>query len=97
MPEEPPADIDDESLYLTVPNKRDLDLGRELAFRFAETHLPDFYQKVIDIFHQRGAYARFRDLLEYQDQLEAWYAFEEHETRQALRAWAAEHDLLLGP
>ena len=78
-------------------NKRDLDLGRELAFRFAEKHLPDFYQKVVDIFHQRGAYARFQDLLEYQDQLEAWHAFEAHETKQALRAWAAEHDFQLGP
>jgi len=86
-----PEDIGDPALYLPVPDKAALDLGRELVLRFAEAELPKDYQAIRDIFRSRGAYARFKDLLDRRDKLEAWYAFETQATEQALRAWAEEN------
>ena len=48
-------------------------------------------------FHQRGAYGRFKDLLERKGMLEAWYECEAQAAEQALRAWSAENGLQLKP
>jgi hypothetical protein len=39
--EELPDDIDDETAYVAVPHKNDLDLGRELVLDFAQTLPPE--------------------------------------------------------
>ena len=83
-----PDDIDDGTLYLAVPHKNDLDLGRNLVFEFAEEHLPDSMHKVRSFFSRRGAYARFKDLLEYKDLLQQWHEFEREATENALHDWA---------
>jgi hypothetical protein len=85
--EESPEDLEESDVYIAVPHKNDLDLGRDLVFAFASEALPDQWDKIRDIFRSRGAYARFKDLLEAKGQLEAWYAFEESATERALRAW----------
>ena len=86
--EEPlPEDLDDTEKYFCMPDKYDLDLGKPLVLRFAREHMPDHFDKVYDIFSSRGAYARFKDLLEYQDKIQQWYDFEEAETNKALREW----------
>src|ERR1035437_7195437 len=59
-----PEDIEDAGIYVTVPNKHDLSLGKNLALTLAEDHLADSYQTIANIFRQRGAYGRFKDLLE---------------------------------
>jgi hypothetical protein len=87
--EELPEDIDDESKYIAVPHKNDLDLGNRLVFRFAEHHLPDDYDEVRDMFRSRGAYRRFRELLARRNALDAWYAYENQATVDALREWCA--------
>jgi hypothetical protein len=74
--EEAPEDVGDDSLYLTVPSKSELDLGRNLALRFASEHLPQHSAKVRDFFGARGAYARFKDLLEERGLLDVWYTYE---------------------
>lgn len=38
--EEIPDDPDASSRYLEIPHKNDLDLGRQLALRFLEEHVP---------------------------------------------------------
>jgi hypothetical protein len=38
--EELPDDIEDANLYIALPHKSELGLGRSLAFRFVEEHLP---------------------------------------------------------
>lgn len=43
-------------------------------------------------FNKPGAYAKFKDLLDAQGALEAWYAYESAGVHDALRAWAAEND-----
>ncbi len=86
-----PDGIDDGTLYIAVPHKNDLDLGRSLVFEFADEYLPDSIQKVHAMFSKRGAYSRFKDLLEYKGLLERWYEFERHATEKALNEWAREN------
>jgi hypothetical protein len=86
--EELPEDIEDASLYLAVPHKHDLNLGRNLVFDFVEEQLPDAADQVAGIFRRRGAYRRFKDLLDRRGKLEQWYAYEEDATRRALLDWA---------
>ena len=94
--QELPEDIEDPEKYLTVPDKRELDLGKPLVLKFARHHLPDDYEKVREIFSRSGAYARFKDLLEYRHALDRWYAFEQEATEQALRDWCEVHEIEVG-
>jgi hypothetical protein len=93
MDEEVPEDLDTSDRYITVPHKNDLDLGKNLVLRFAREELPDSYDRVRSIFQRKGAYARFKDLLESMDALERWYRFEEQARDRALREWCAENDI----
>jgi len=88
-----PEDIEDESIYVSVPHKNDLNLGKHLALSFAEEHLTESYQTVASFFRQRGAYGRFKDFLEQKGQLQSWYDYEAKATVQALREWCAEEGL----
>ena len=90
-----PEDIDDAERYVAVPDKREFGLGKPLALKFARTHLPACYEQVCDIFSRRGAYARFKDLLERHQSLDAWHQWEAEQTRQALREWCADNGLTL--
>ena len=81
--------------YLAAPSKRDLDLGTQLVFDFVHEHLPDAWDEVRAIFRRRGAYRRFKDLLDNRDQLDAWYRYEEAQTRAALIDWAEAHGLVV--
>ena len=93
--EELPEDIYDESLYVRVPRKHDLDLGRDLVFEFVRENLPGEYERVRDFFGRRGAYGRFKHLLEDKGRLEAWYTYEEQAVDDALREWAVDNELEL--
>lgn len=93
LDDELPEDIEDGSIYVAVPNKHDLSLGKDLALTFAEEQLGDSYQTVANIFRQRGAYGRFKELLERKGLLQAWYDFEAKATELALREWAAEEGI----
>ena len=93
LDEELPRDIEDGCIYVAVPNKYDLNLGKNLALTFAEDQLEDSYQTVANIFRQRGAYGQFKDLLERKGLLQAWYDFEAKATELALRKWAADEGI----
>jgi len=93
--EEPPEDIEDESAYVAVPRKSDLDLGRSLALRFTEEHLPESYETVYQFFRKRGAYSHFKALLERAGRLEAWHQYEQESFEQALREWSEENGFTL--
>jgi hypothetical protein len=88
-----PEDIDGFDRYLAVPNQHDLDLGHRLALTFAAQELPDDYDMVIGFFRRRGAYGRFKKLLQMRGLLASWYEFENRETDEALLAWCAEHSI----
>jgi hypothetical protein len=85
--EELPDDIEDGEKYIAVPDKRELGLGTPVVFDFVRQFLPDDYDKVRAIFDKRGAYARFKDLLEHRRMLDQWHAFENKAEETALREW----------
>ena len=74
--DELPDDIDDEDLYVSIPHKNDLDLGRKLVFNFVAESLPSDIDEVSNIFSRKGAYSRFKRLLDSRGKLEDWYAYE---------------------
>lgn len=88
-----PDDIDDPDKYLQVPDSIAFNLGRRVAIDFAEEALADDLDAVYDMFRRRGAYSRFKDLLDRRGKLQAWYDFEERQKKDALREWALENGL----
>jgi hypothetical protein len=91
--EDLPEDIDDSDRYLAVPSQHDLDLGRRLALTFTASELPEDYEMVTEFFRRRGAYSRFKNLLQMRGRLASWYEFEHRETAATLLAWCAEHSI----
>jgi hypothetical protein len=91
--EETPDDVDDLTRYWEVPQRNELDLGRKLAVRYIATALPNDYETVDGFFRRRGAYARFKDLLDARGHLEHWYQFEAQAAREALLQWATDEGL----
>jgi Uncharacterised protein family (UPF0158) len=92
--EELPEDIDDDR-YLVIPHKKELGLGKRLVFNFAYTHLPSEADKIEGIFQRKGAYARFKGLLERKGSLQKWYDFEAQAEKEALRLWCKENGIEL--
>jgi hypothetical protein len=85
-----PEDVETSKQYISVPHRYDLDLGRNLVFTFVDEHLPGEWEAVRDIFRRKGAYSRFKHLLQSRGMLDKWYAFEESAVEKALREWAQE-------
>jgi hypothetical protein len=82
-----PNDIDDSEKFVPIPHKRDLDLGKRVALDFVRQFLPGDFDDVRQFFSRRGAYARFKDLLERRGALDQWYDFEAKAEDRALRMW----------
>jgi Uncharacterised protein family (UPF0158) len=95
--EEIPEDIHDGDKYLPVPDKRNLDLGNQLAFDFTAQYLAQHYDDVRDMFRRQGAYRRFKDFLERKDMLEKWYTYSDEQAANALGEWCEKEGLSLGP
>lgn len=71
-----PDDIEDSEKYVPIPDKRELDLGKPLVLDFARQFLPNDIDEVRRIFTRKGAYAKFKDLLDRRGALDHWYDFE---------------------
>lgn len=92
--EEPPEDIDENERYILLPKKSDFDLGRNLAIDFAQDNMSDeMVDDVYSIFRSKGAYARFKHLLDRTGLLEQWYQYELDRTQEALQEWCKENGL----
>jgi len=94
--EEIPDGIHNNDKYLPVPDKRDIDLGNQLAFGFSRQYLAQHYDDVRDMFRRQGAYRRFKDFLESKDMLEKWYAYSDEKEAKALEKWCETAGLSLG-
>lgn len=81
--------------YIAIPHKNDLELGKRLVLRFADEFLPDVLDEVYDIFRRRGAYGRFKNLLERRGMLSQWYEYEEKSQKEALRRWCEDSEIEL--
>ena len=88
--DELPEDVLGNDDYVEIPNKYDLDLGKDLVWQFVDRQIPGLKTKVREIFSRRGAYARYKAFLEDLDLLDAWYRFEGERTREVLLEWARE-------
>jgi hypothetical protein len=81
--------------YLPVPNKRELDLGTRLVMDFARNFVPDDLYEVQRIFSRKGAYRRFKTLLERRRAIDQWYDFQAKGTERALRDWCQANSIEL--
>jgi hypothetical protein len=91
--EELPDDIEEGENYISIPPKKDLNLGKELVLDFAAEFMRDDYDKVRRIFGGKGAYRNFKMLLEERGRLKEWYEFEAQATERALRDWCKENSI----
>jgi len=92
--DELPEDIDDPK-YISIPHRNDLDLGKALVIEFTSEFLPEEIKRVYSIFRSRGAYSRYKDLLDDKGLLDKWYKFENERQQAALKEWCVENDIKL--
>jgi hypothetical protein len=71
------------------------DLGKALVLEFTSLYLPEELDQVSSIFRRKGAYSRYKDLLERKGALEDWYQFEEERRGSALKEWCQENHIEL--
>ena len=90
-----PEDVDENETCLGIPHKNELNLGKDLVFAFVDENIPDMHERVYRIFGKRGAYARYKDLLDEKGLLQQWYDFENDKETQALKQWCAENEIEL--
>ena len=93
--DEIPEEIYDREDCIEIPHKNDLDLGRNLVFEFVEQYLHGDFERVRQIFRKRGAYGRYKDLLEDRGFLKKWYDFENTRQTETLREWCEENKIKL--
>ena len=91
--DELPEDIDEPDKYIDIPHKNELGLGKDLVIEFTAKFLPDELDKARLIFRRKGAYSRFKDLLESKGVLEEWFKYEGERQQLALREWCRENDI----
>jgi len=94
-----PKDEDEDEFecdhFIEIPHKNDLNLGQALVIEFAEEHLPGDLGLVQRLFARRGAYRRFKELLEERGLLQTWYDYENTSQKEALREWIQENGIEL--
>lgn len=95
LEEEIPADLDTSDRYIAVPHKNDLQLGQSLALSFIDQEISHEYNFVASLFRKRGAYRRFKELLQSVGLLEKWFAFEANASDIALQNWCKENNIEL--
>ena len=91
--EELPDDVDDPNKYITIPHKNDLELGKALVIEFTSEYLPEELDRVYSIFRSRGAYSRYKDLLDEKGLLDKWHKFEDERQQVALKSWCRENSI----
>jgi hypothetical protein len=87
-----PEDVDS-GAYIEIPHKNDLDLGRNLVFEFVSRFIPERQDEVYDYFRRKGAYSRYKYLLEKLNLLDTWHEFEDQRTKSVLLEWCRENGL----
>ncbi|MCK4792356.1 MAG: hypothetical protein KAV87_51980 [Desulfobacteraceae bacterium] len=76
-----------------IPHQNDLGLGQELVFEFVDNHLPDQYHQVRQFFRKRGAYDRFKSLLESKGLLQSWFDLENQREEQEFWQWCKDNEI----
>lgn len=89
------ADHLDIDRCIEIPHKNEFDLGKNLVFEFAEEYLPEDCDRVRQIFRHKGAYARYKDLLDERGLLNKWYEIQNAREETVLREWCEENEIEL--
>jgi hypothetical protein len=90
-----PEGIEDSDEYIEIPHKNELDLGNRLVMDFVAEQCPELLGKIHAVFKHKGAYSRYKELLDSKDLLEKWYEYENQRTKEALRQWCADNNIEL--
>jgi hypothetical protein len=90
--DELPEDIEDDR-YVELPHKNDLDLGRQVVRDFVASHAAHLADQVDGFFRRKGAYARFKGLLQSHGLLDDWHRYEETRSTAALKEWCAKNGI----
>ena len=93
--DEIPEEIYDREDCIEIPHKNDLDLGKTLVFEFVDKYLPNDFERIRRIFRKRGAYARYKDLLDDRGFLQKWYDFENTRQTETLRRRCEDNEITL--
>lgn len=91
--DELPDDIDDSDKYIEIPHKNELDLGENLVLQFVSGHIPGETVRVERIFRKKGAYSRFKVLLEQKGLLDQWHDYENRKQSEVLRGWCKDNKI----
>lgn len=91
--EELPDDIEKIGKYISIPSKRDLELGKPLVLSFVSKEMPDEIDNVYSMFRSRGAYCRFKSLLQNLECVEKWYSYENAAVKNAITEWCKENSI----
>ena len=93
--EDEPEDLESGD-WIEVPNKVELDLGTRVVEDFVRKKCPHLAEKVRRI-GGRGFYGRYKVLLQENDLLDSWYAWEKACEENALRQWAKDVGIAIDP
>ena len=91
--EELPEDIYVNDKYISIPSKRDLELGKPLVLSFVSKEIPDEIDNVYSMFRSRGAYSKFKSLLQRLEHVEKWYVYENSAVKNAIIEWCKENSI----
>ena len=85
-----PEDVENDN-YIEIPHKNDLNLGRNLVFDFVLKYIPGKSDEVESFFHRKGAYSKYKSLLEKLNLIDKWHKFEDEKTKTILLEWCHEN------
>ena len=88
-----PEDLYECNQYIELPSKREFGLGKPLALSFAASYLASDFDLVQSFFNARGAYSKFKTLLERKNKLDDWYAYEQEAVKSAIVKWCKDNDV----
>ena len=88
-----PDDVDESDKYIEIPHKNELNLGKNLVSQFVSERIPEEIVNVEKIFRKKGAYSRFKALLEQKGLLDQWHDYGNSRQSEALREWCKDNKI----
>lgn len=94
--EKPLPDDLDNGNYIQLPQKTELGLGRNLVIEFASEFLPERLEDVYSAFRKKGAYSKFRQILDEECVIEQWFEHEKNAHEKAIKSWCQANKIKIG-
>ena len=95
--EMPEDDSEDGADCVAVPDQVELEMGTNIVRDFTALKVPELGDRIDAIFRRRGAYARFKELLDREGKIQLWYDYETERLDAALREWCEREGFEPGP